>query len=128
MKTCDSVLKVTGRYFLPSVFSDGFFDGLQLSSDGVDLVLQSTPNFWSMWDDEHGNSGIVRSEVVGFNKNLASWLFEGQNELIGQPMERVIKLKSLELVKIDDRKVKYFPPLPLDEAVKNAEGRTINHL
>ena len=123
---------MTGRYFIPSIFdsdeNNSFFEGLSLSLDNTDLVLQSTPTFWSMWDDEEGNSGIVRSEIVGFKKNIAAWLFEGQDEKIGLPMERIVKLKSIELMQSDERKVKYFPKLILDEPVRNAEGKLIENL
>ena len=159
MSSCDIIVKVTGRYFVPTLLEEierirreegrrekqeegrteeeeeeeegrhkTCGEGGEESKEcragtpgyrGVELVLQSTPNFWNMWEHD---GGIVRSEVVGFDKRLVSFLFEGQNEEEGLPMERIIKIRSREL-----SNVKYFNRMVIDKT-RNAEGIWIHDL
>ena len=113
---CDMVVKVTGRYFIPSLF-----DELERLGDDIELALQSTENFWSMWDDD---GGIIRSEVVGFKKGSAKEIFEGQNEIAGLPMERMIVVNSR---KMKNGRIGRFHKMEV-EKTRNAEGIWIEFL
>jgi len=120
LNSCEFIIKITGKYFIPAILD------IAENTDpkNTQLIVQSTPNFWSMWDDEKGNSGIVRTEVVGFQKEIAEWLFQGQDESKGEPMERIVKIRSQEIT----QGLQYFPLLHLLEPVKNAEGINIENL
>jgi hypothetical protein len=58
------------------------------------VVTQSTPSPWTLYD------GVTRTEVVGFHiKSMSSLgLFEGQDESVGRPMERVLFEKCRHLL------------------------------
>lgn len=117
------VVKITGRYFVPEIIESNYFVD-NFSDEGLELIVQSTENFWNMWEDD---GGILRSEVVGFKKNIAAWLFEGQDEEIGLPVERILLLKSRELMKLGKMKVGKFGELAI-EPTKNAENVWIEGL
>ena len=120
---CEMVVKITGRYFVPEIIESNYFVD-NFSDEGLELIVQSTENFWNMWEDD---GGILRSEVVGFKKNIAAWLFEGQDEEIGLPVERILLLKSRELMKLGKMKVGKFGELAI-EPTKNAENVWIEGL
>ncbi|GMH73085.1 hypothetical protein TrLO_g12049 [Triparma laevis f. longispina] len=109
IKKCNNVIKVTGRYFVKSLFDE--IERLKNEKE-YKLVVQSTENFWNMHEND---GGIIRSEVVGFDKGVAGWLFRGQNEALGLPMERILRLLG------------YFGAMGID-STRNAEGVLIEFL
>lgn len=84
---CSMLVKVTGRYFIHDL------DRVVAALPPADLVVQSTPSPWTLWD------GVLRSEVVAFRNdpNLVHRLFAGQDERIGVPMERTLFLAERDL-------------------------------
>lgn len=88
------------------------------------LVVQSTENFWNMHEND---GGIIRSEVVGFDKGVAGWLFRGQNEALGLPIERILRLRVRELEEWGGGGVGYFGAMGID-STRNAEGVVIEFL
>ena len=58
---------------------------------GPCVIVQSTPSPWTLWD------GVLRSEVVGWEKGLEEWLFHGMNESVARPMERVLFERSRDI-------------------------------
>eukprot|EP00520_Triparma_pacifica_P013556 CAMPEP_0118636136 /NCGR_PEP_ID=MMETSP0785-20121206/2452_1 /TAXON_ID=91992 /ORGANISM="Bolidomonas pacifica, Strain CCMP 1866" /LENGTH=188 /DNA_ID=CAMNT_0006527223 /DNA_START=55 /DNA_END=618 /DNA_ORIENTATION=- len=81
---CDMIVKVTGRYFIPSLIDE--IARLRREEKDATLIVQGTENWWNMHEND---GGVVRSEVVGWKKGREEWIYEGQNEAIGVPMERV---------------------------------------
>ncbi|GMH78656.1 hypothetical protein TL16_g07888 [Triparma laevis f. inornata] len=121
IKKCNNVIKVTGRYFVKSLFDE--IERLKNEKE-YKLVVQSTENFWNMHEND---GGIIRSEVVGFDKGVAGWLFRGQNEALGLPMERILRLRVRELEEVGGGGVGYFGAMGID-STRNAEGVLIEFL
>ena len=117
----EKVVKVTGRYYVPALFQE--IERIKSRSASAQLVVQSTQNFWKMHEDD---GGVLRSEVVGFNKTLADWIFRAQNEAIGIPMERILALRVMDREKAGDR-VERFDRMNI-EPTRNAEGVMIEFL
>ncbi|GMH76252.1 hypothetical protein TrST_g9498 [Triparma strigata] len=127
IKNCKNVVKVTGRYFAKSLFDE--IERLKKESTKYKLVVQSTENFWNMHEND---GGIIRSEIVGFEKQAAGWLFRGQNEALGLPMERILRLRVRELneggaKEATEGAVGYFGAMEIDPT-RNAEGVVIEFL
>ena len=114
LRTCDRVLKVTGRYFLR-----GLDAALAAVPDDAPLVVQSTPSPWQMWD------GVLRSEVVGFRNDapFVDALFAGQDEEAGVPMERVL-FTSARALRAAGVPVATLPPLDVPPT-PNAEYKQV---
>jgi len=120
------IVKVTGRYFIPTLV-----DEINRVGKKASLIVQGTENFWSMYEDD---GGVIRSEVVGWKKGMEGWLYEGQNEAIGVPMERVLALKARDLEargrgRNERKNVAKFGRMDLEgEGKRNAEGVVIKFL
>ena len=119
MSGCEKVVKVTGRYFVP-----GLVEEIQRLGQQVEVVVQSTASHWSMWEED---GGVVRSEVVGFEKGLVDYLFDSQDEAVGLPMERVLLLRSREIGEEGGGKVERWGKLEI-EKTRNAESKVIEFL
>jgi hypothetical protein len=121
MAGCGVVVKVTGRYFVPGLA--GELERLAKLPDRPDVVVQSTPSDWNMWEE---TGGVVRSEVVGFRPDLVDFLFGGQDEQVGEPMERVLQLRVMQ-VEREGGRVERFGGMPVD-GTRNAEGKVVTML
>ncbi|GMI19019.1 hypothetical protein TeGR_g6009 [Tetraparma gracilis] len=121
MAGCGVVVKVTGRYFVPGLA--GELERLAELPDRPDVVVQSTPSDWNMWEE---TGGVVRSEVVGFRPDLVDFLFGGQDEQVGEPMERVLQLRVMQ-VEREGGRVERFGGMPVD-GTRNAEGKVVTML
>ena len=117
---CSHVVKVTGRYAIKN-FVRGLAD---YDTAETDVVLQSSTPTWQILD------GVVRSEVVGFRKELVDFLFAGQDESRGLPMEYVLRKKAEEFSKKGGGNVTFWKQLDIYNSgnVLDGNGRIITHL
>ena len=118
-KMCTHFVKVTGRYPLAS------FDSiLQIALGGeeeVAAIFQSSPPLWQIRD------GVVRSEVVGFRRDLVDFLFSDQDEAHQKPMEYVLRKKG-DALDENGETIRFFPRLELGFSVRDGNGRFIESL
>ena len=117
---CSHVVKVTGRYAIKNLLR---ILG-EYHTDKTDLVLQSSPPTWQIHD------GVVRSEVVGFRKELVDYLFSGQSESQGRPMEYLLRKRAEDLERTAGRNVSFFEKLEIWNGgkVMDGSGRKIKNL
>ena len=123
-KTCTHFIKVTGCYPLLDFASvlQGVLGGDEEDlGDDISAIFQSSPPLWQIRD------GVVRSEVVGFRRDLLDFLFSGQDEAHQKPMEYVLRKRGDELIQRGE-KVRFFPKLELEFAVRDGGGRLIEDL
>jgi hypothetical protein len=85
------------------------------------LAVQSTPSPWTLWD------GVLRSEVIGWELGREQWLFGGQDESLGRPMERVLFERAVQLNSTEPGAVAYFNAMAVG-SVRNAEGACVRVL
>mmetsp|Transcript_18421 Transcript_18421/g.27741 ORF Transcript_18421/g.27741 Transcript_18421/m.27741 type:complete len:358 (+) Transcript_18421:27-1100(+) len=111
---CSHIIKITGRYYISNL--DSVITQLQNLNPQPDVVVQSTPSPWTLWD------GVLRSEVVAFKNDpqLIHFLFANQDEAIGNPMERVLFNAVRQLKQEKHFSVAEFPKLDVDP-IPNAE-------
>ena len=76
------------------------------------VVVQSTPSPWDLWD------GVMRSEVVGWERGMEDWLFGTQDESTGRPMERVLAERCMALGR-GGPESPLHAPLAHDSAARN---------
>ena len=115
---------MTGRYPLSdfaSVLQDVLGGVKEGQGEDVSAIFQSSPPLWQIRD------GVVRSEVVGFRRDLLDFLFADQDESHQKPMEYVLRKRGDELLERAEE-VRFFPKLELEYAVRDGGGRLIETL
>jgi hypothetical protein len=100
----------------------------KFAADPPLLLLQSSEPLWSLGA---AAGGTVRSEVVGFRKDMAEFLFEGQDEARSAPMEAVLKARAETVAEMGGR-VELLPALEIgggrEGKVLDGSGRAVEYL
>jgi hypothetical protein len=122
---CGRVVKVTGRYYVPGLIDEILaFEGASSDNAQPKVIIQSTPSEWNMWEED---GGVVRSEIVSFDPSLVDFLFDGQDESIGLPMERILRIRTRQLEEESPGSVKMFGEMRIEET-RNAEAKVVQML